>query len=306
MGTTTDAITAPVHVRTARLLVDALPQDVLAALEIAPGALSRYQLSADPRYDATGPPAIAAYQALGAEVVVPLRFQTRLRGLLVLGAKRSEAPYTGEDLAMLETLADQAAVAVANAEAHRQVLDYAQQLERSLLIRGSLAKFVPRRVRQLIEESPEAPSLDKRETDVTVVFTDISGYTRLSARLAPDDLAALVERYFGAFLDEIVKHGGDVNETAGDGLMVIFHEGDHARAAVDAARAIHRRAAEIGAELADRFDPLTMHVGVNTGPALLGATKIEGRAGTRWTYTASGMTPTSRPAWPRRPATGRW
>jgi class 3 adenylate cyclase len=39
-----------------------------------------------------------------------------------------------------------------------------------------------------------------------------------------------------------------------------------------------------------RFDPLRMHIGVNTGPALLGATKIEGRAGTRWTYTASGMT----------------
>ncbi len=33
-----------------------------------------------------------------------------------------------------------------------------------------------------------------------------------------------------------------------------------------------------------------MHIGVNTGPALLGATKIEGRAGTRWTYTASGLT----------------
>ncbi|HYR70498.1 MAG TPA: adenylate/guanylate cyclase domain-containing protein, partial [Candidatus Acidoferrum sp.] len=122
------------------------------------------------------------------------------------------------------------------------------------------------------------------------LFADISGYTRLSSRLPPDDLASLVERYFGAFLDEIVKHGGDVNETAGDGLMVIFHEGPHARAAVDAARAIHRRAAEIGAELADRFEPVAMHVGVNTGPALLGATKIEGSAGTRWTYTASGMT----------------
>ena len=286
----TTTIESSMHVQTARLLVDGLPRDVLDALDVVPGALSRYQLAADPRYATAGAAAIAAYQALGAEVVVPLRFQTRLCGLLVLGGKRSEAPYTGEDLEMLETLADQAAVAVANAEAHRQVLDYAQQLERSLLIRGSLAMFVPRRVRQLIEESPEAPSLDKRETDVTVVFTDISGYTRLSARLAPDDLAALVERYFGAFLDEIVKHGGDVNETAGDGLMVIFHEGDHPRAAVDAARAIHRRAAEIGAELADRFDPLTMHVGVNTGPALLGATKIEGSAGTRWTYTASGMT----------------
>ncbi|MGH6690475.1 MAG: adenylate/guanylate cyclase domain-containing protein, partial [Gammaproteobacteria bacterium] len=99
-----------------------------------------------------------------------------------------------------------------------------------------------------------------------------------------------VERYFGAFLDEIVKYGGDVNETAGDGLMVIFHEGDHPRAAAAAAAAIHRRAAELNTELADRFEPLEMHIGVNTGPASLGATKIEGRAGTRWTYTASGMT----------------
>jgi class 3 adenylate cyclase len=286
----TTTIQASMHVRSARLLVDGLPHDVVAALEIAPGALSRYQVAADPRFAEAGGPALGAYQALGAEVVVPLRFQARLRGLLVLGAKRSEAAYTGEDLEMLEALADQAAVAVANAEAHRQVLEYAEQLERSLLIRSSLAKFVPRRVRQLIEESPEAPSLEKRETDVSVLFADISGYTRLSSRLAPDDLGALVERYFGAFLDEIVKHGGDVNETAGDGLMVIFHEGEHARAAVEAARAIHRRAAEIGAELVARFDPVAMHVGVNTGPALLGATKIEGSAGTRWTYTASGMT----------------
>lgn len=286
----TTTIESSMHVRAARLLVDGLPRDVVAALEIAPGALSRYQLAADPRYDGPGGAALGAYRALGAEVVVPLRFQARLRGLLVLGGKRSEAAYTGEDLEMLEALADQAAVAVANAEAHRQVLDYARQLERSLLIRTSLAKFVPRRVRQLIEESPEAPSLDKRETDVTVIFADISGYTRLSSRLQPDDLASLVERYFGAFLDEIVEHGGDVNETAGDGLMVIFHEGPHARAAVEAARAIHRRAAEIGAELAHRFDPVAMHVGVNTGPALLGATKIEGSAGTRWTYTASGLT----------------
>ena len=36
--------------------------------------------------------------------------------------------------------------------------------------------------------------------------------------------------------------------------------------------------------------PPAMHIGINTGPALLGATKIEGRAETRWTYTASGMT----------------
>jgi class 3 adenylate cyclase len=181
-------------------------------------------------------------------------------------------------------------VAVVNAEAHQRVVEYAQQLERSLMIRTTLAKFVPRQVQRLIEAAPEAPSLDKREADVSVLFADITGYTRLSGRLPQETLDALVERYFGAFLDEIVKHGGDVNETAGDGLMVIFHEGDHPRAALDTALAIHRRARELNAELAGRFDPLAMHIGLNTGPALLGATKIEGQAGTRWTYTASGLT----------------
>src|SRR5712691_11189255 len=283
-------IESAMHVLHARLDVG-LPRGPLEpVLRASSGALSRYQVAADPRFTALESQALGAYAALDAEVLVPLRFQDEIRGLLVLGPKRSEAAYTAEDLELLETLADQAAVAVANAESHQQVLDYARQLERSLLIRTSLAKFVPQRVRELIEESPEAPSLDKRETEVSVLFADISGYTRLSGRLAPDALDALVQRYFGAFLDEIVKHGGDVNETAGDGLMVIFHEGEHARAAVGAARGIHRRASELNAELADRFDPLAMHIGVNTGSALLGATKIEGRAGTRWTYTASGLT----------------
>src|SRR5260370_41577611 len=96
---------------------------------------------------------------------------------------------------MLEALADEAAVAVANAEAHRQVLEDAEQPERSLLIPSSLAKFVPRRVRQLIEESPEAPSLEKRETDVTVLFADISGNTRAPAGPHPGRLAPLAGRF---------------------------------------------------------------------------------------------------------------
>ncbi len=286
----TGTIESAMHARRAQLVVGP-PSDGLAALlDTASGALSRYQIAADPRFARAASSALDTYRALDAEVIVPLRFQGELRGLLLLGPKLADAAYTADDLALLETVADQAAVAVANAQAHRQVVEYAQQLERSLLIRTNLAKFVPQRVRQLIEESPEAPSLDKRETEVTVLFADITGYTKLTSRLAPDALDALVERYFGAFLDEIVKRGGDVNETAGDGLMVIFHEGDHARAAVDTARAIHRRANDLNRELARDVEPLAMHIGINTGPALLGATKIEGRAGTRWTYTASGLT----------------
>jgi class 3 adenylate cyclase len=103
----------------------------------------------------------------------------------------------------------------------------------------------------------------------------------------------LVEVYFGAFLDEILKLGGDVNETAGDGLMVIFQDTAprrHAECAVRAALAILRRTEETNGTLEGFSEPLRMHIGVNSGIAAVGATKIEGVAGTRWTYTASGPT----------------
>ena len=75
--------------------------------------------------------------------------------------------------------------------------------------------------------------------------------------------------------------------------MVIFRDPDprrHARAAVLAALGIHGRTREINAQLESRFEPIAMHVGINSGVASVGATKIEGAAGTRWTYTASGPT----------------
>ena len=286
----TTTITSVMHVSHVQLVSEP-PSPAVAALAAAvPGAISRYQVAADPGLADVAAPALETYRALDAEVLVPLRFGDETRGMLVLGPKRREAPYTAEDLALLETLADQTAVAVTNAAAHRQVVKYAEELARSLMITRHLAKFVPRKVQELIEADPEAPPLEKREATVSVLFADITGYTRLSARLDLDTLDRLVEQYFGAFLDEIVKHGGDVNETAGDGLMVIFQEADHARAAVDTALAIQLRAFELGRELAARFEPLSMHVGINTGVTSLGATKIEGRAGTRWTYTASGLT----------------
>src|SRR5207244_13133102 len=118
-------------------------------------------------------------------------------------------------------------------------------------VRARLSKFVPRAVQSLIEEAPEAPALTKRDVDVSVLFVDIAGYTRLSERLDSERVNRLVERYFGAFLDEIVQYGGDVNETAGDGLMVIFQdpsESRHAAAAVSTACAIVRRTREINVE----------------------------------------------------------
>ncbi len=155
-------------------------------------------------------------------------------------------------------------------------------------IKDHFAKFVPETVKRLIDANPEAPELAKRACDVSVLFLDISGYARLSERLPPDVLNTLVERYFSVFLDHIHDAGGDINETAGDGFMAIFQDSDppHAITTVDTALALLTATAALNVD--NRAQPLAVHMGINSGMALVGSTRFEGVRGMRWTFTASG------------------
>jgi class 3 adenylate cyclase len=273
---------------------------LLELVRVERALVTRYDIEEDPRYAHVRASCLPRFDELAVTVMMPLVYQNRVTGVFALGEKKSGQFYSRDDIELLGTMANQAAVAIENATTHQEVVRYAEELAASLRriqllesIKSNLAKFVPKTVQELIEESPEAPLLDKREIDCSVLFADITGYTRLSAQMELDRVNRLVERYFGAFLDEILARGGDVNETAGDGLMVIFQKKDprrHARAAVLAALGIQRRAREINAELEGQSEPIVMKVGVNSGVAAVGATRIEGAAGTRWTYTASGPT----------------
>ena len=75
------------------------------------------------------------------------------------------------------------------------------QAHRAARVKDHFAKFVPDSVKRLVAANPNAPELAKSERDVSVLFCDVSGYTRLSERLSPDALNAMVESYFSAFLD---------------------------------------------------------------------------------------------------------
>ena len=152
------------------------------------------------------------------------------------------------------------------------------------------AKFVPETVKRLVAAHPEAPELAKHEQDISVLFLDLSGYARLSEQLPPDVLSGLVERYFSTFLDRIHEAGGDINETAGDGFMAIFQDVDecaHPRIAVDAALTLLSTTEALNRT--NGVQPLAIHMGLNSGRALVGLSRFEGIRGTRWTFTASGL-----------------
>lgn len=172
--------------------------------------------------------------------------------------------------------------------------ELAEALDRVTFLEGvkrGLDRFVPDTVRRLIEANPEAPLLAKEPRDLTVLFLDIEGYTRLTETLPPRQVTELVEHYFSLYLPDIRGSGGDINETAGDGLMMLFFETagrDHAVAAVAAARAIREKTAAANRRPDRPHPPIAVNIGINSGTGDVGSTRLSSLGGDRWTYTATG------------------
>ncbi len=169
-----------------------------------------------------------------------------------------------------------------------------ETLQRVQLLEGiqsHLSKFVPKSVKDLIEDNPENPDLNKHERDLSVLFLDVAGYTKMSENTTREKMNYLIETYFSEFLNVIAENRGDINETAGDGLMILFQDENpriHAINAVSAAMGIRKRTALINESLKKEYAPVTVNMGINSGKAFVGSTRFKGIAGDRWTYTASG------------------
>lgn len=220
------------------------------------------------------------------EIVVPIYLQET--PLAVLDAIARPGHTLGrQDLIVLQDLAELAANVIENARGHWKV-------RREKLTVDSILKhlrpFVPSTVQKIVEKNPIAPGLEKKDAEVSVLFLDIAGYTRISETQTREKLNFIIEKYFSAFLDIINAYGGDINETAGDGLMVIFQGGaeDASVRAVSAALDIRNRTQEINEELKNRFPAVDINMGINSGMASVGMSKFEGTTGTRMTFTATG------------------
>ena len=244
--------------------------------------------------------------------LIPFDAGLQRSGLVAMGAKLTEEPYTENDRELLVTLVNNLVVSLKNAKSfeeinrlNRHLIDKNAQLEETLAqlkaalrkveilesIKANLGKFVPNTVRSLIEKSPGGAMPETREQDISVLFLDIQDYTRICERLNKRDLNDVIERHFSVFMDAIYANNGDVNETAGDGLMVIFQNADRITNAFEAVRAavtIREESIRASSQCKVLYRPLLVNMGINSGTALVGASKFSSVTGSRWTYTARG------------------
>ena len=248
----------------------------------------------------------------GVKFWLPFRVETECSGLLGLGAKLINEPFEENDAELLNTLVNNLGIALKNARSFEQITRLNQdlqekniQLEDTLAklkasmrkveilesIKANLSKFVPTTVTRLIEKSPNGDIFDSREQDVSVLFLDIENYTKICERLGEAEINNVIEKHFSVFMDAIYANNGDVNETAGDGLMVLFLNDDPATGALEAVRAaftIREQTVRIADQCKVLYRPLEINMGINSGRALVGASKFETYTGARWTYTARG------------------
>ncbi len=155
------------------------------------------------------------------------------------------------------------------------------------------AKFCDQCGQRLGEvEKPETKVLEAEgeRKQVTVLFSDLSGYTAMSERLDPEEVKAIVGQIFTNASKIIAKYDGFVEKFIGDAVMAIFgvphaHEDDPLRA-IRAAREIHEVVQGLSSELEGKVgQSLSMHTGVNTGLVVTGEVDME-----RGTHGVSGET----------------
>ena len=120
-------------------------------------------------------------------------------------------------------------------------------------------------------ETPSKPTIpDQERKHVTVMFSDLSGYTAMTEKLDPEEVKEIMDRIFGKISQVVVKYEGFIEKFVGDAVMAIFgvpktHEDDPVRA-IRAAREIHNLVKEISPTLTKTIGrPLYMHTGINTG-----------------------------------------
>jgi class 3 adenylate cyclase/tetratricopeptide (TPR) repeat protein len=144
-------------------------------------------------------------------------------------------------------------------------------------------KFCGHCGRELIEEktieSP-LPGIESERKQVTVLFSDLSGYTTLSEKLDPEEVKEITTQIFSAISQVIYEYEGFVEKFVGDAIMALFgvpeaHEDDPIRA-IRVAKRIHALVNKINPDLEKRIEgSLSMHTGVTTGLVVTGEVNMK-------------------------------
>jgi len=193
----------------------------------------------------------------------PFVCKDELLGVISLDTMSSLRAFTSDDLAMLTSIAGQAAVAIKNAELYTAV-------EKETQVRTQLSRYLSPDVVEGVIDGTVPLTLGGERKRGTVLFCDIVGFTALAENMSALDVVELLNRYFRITTDIITKHRGTLHKFGGDMIMafwnVMFSDDNAQENALRASIEMQAAVWKFGCELASaNQQPIHVGIGCNTG-----------------------------------------
>jgi adenylate cyclase len=198
----------------------------------------------------------------------PLIYKDRVFGLFYVDCLSKPYAFSKEELDIFSVVAAEAAISYDRALSHAE-------LSRRVIERQALERFLSSVIVEKILARPDEIRLGGENQIATILFADIRGFTRLSERLAPQQIVELLNEFFSEMTDLIFEHSGTLDKYLGDGIMALFGapwpKPDDAPRAVKTAGEMQRALAGLNRQWQARGqEPLQMGLGINTGQVTAG------------------------------------
>ena len=162
--------------------------------------------------------------------------------------------------------------------------------ERAQAVRMFSRFLNPNVVRRIVEQGETIESLSGRTMEITLLFSDIRGFTTLSETRSPQEIVKLLNRYFSRQVEVVFRYGGTLDKFIGDAIMAFWgaplEDPRHAEHAVAAALEMEQVLLAFRRDLGEAGAGFDVGIGVHTGPAVVGFIGAEQKLD----YTAIGDT----------------
>ena len=206
-------------------------------------------------------------QNLRSIIAVPLVTKGTVIGAVYVDSPFRAAIFEEKDKEFLQAIADLAAIAI----------DNARQYERSEFLRQVFEAHVNKQVTDyvLTRSGRTLTFIQGERREVTMLNSDIAGFSTLSQSMDAEELVAFLNNYFQRMIRVVLEHGGNIDKFQGDGMLVVFGAPnpmhDHAERALNAALAMVREVDAFNRELAETGrDGISVGMGLDTGEVVAG------------------------------------
>ncbi|BBO72054.1 hypothetical protein DSCA_59840 [Desulfosarcina alkanivorans] len=157
-----------------------------------------------------------------------------------------------------------------------------QRLQLVNFIKDTFGRYLSRKIVDEILQSPEGRRIGGRRQTVTVLMSDLRGFSDLSDSRDPEEMVRILNRYLEAMTQVIERYDGVIDEFIGDAILAVFgipeEKNDDPARAVACALAMQQTLAGLNREfIAEGLPPMEMGVGINTGPVVVGNLGSEAR-----------------------------